>query len=257
MRLKEVMDSARRKVARANQHIAQLEAESRSLPQTLFDLKIEHRQVAPVLHPDRDLFRYVPKDDVPKYFGAIAGDAVNNLRESLDYWMNSAIRCVGPSEKVHFPFTAKKDDLEKSRNFRQVEKLFPEVAEFISDEIAPCRDENTFVWAATSLCNDNKHNDFLPLTTTKKVQGGHIMIGTNSWRECTYEGDASQVQDFLDAPLGSMRVIDGRFRVSIELIFPPGAVFAGKSVVLTLQKMSEEVSSSLDLLEAFIKPYCK
>jgi hypothetical protein len=256
MKVQEVMESARLKVSRANRHIDEINADQSALPMRLYDLGVTHRSVALLREPDCDLVTYIPKQSISKHFGAIAGDVVNNLRESMDVWINTAVRCVGPVKKLHFPFSEERQNLEASGNFRNVEKAFPDAADFISKKIEPCRNTNLYLWAATSLCNANKHNDFIPVVGLSQIKGKNIQIGSVNIGELAASGDANKPQTLICAPYKGFSIEDD-FKATVEVSFPKGAVFEDQLIVPTLVKMSDVVTETLDALEVFIRPYCK
>ena len=255
MKIGDVMESARLKIKRANRHIDEIIADQASLPKRPYNLGVIHQSVAPLRYPDCDLLIYTPRESISKHFGAIVGDAVNNLRESLDIWMNNAALCVGPITKLHFPFSAKREDLETSKHFISVKKAFLDAATFIAENIEPCRDTNLNLWAATSLCNANKHNDLFPLVGLSSIRAQHIVTGNNSFENITLRGDANKPFRLIRAPLQSLS-IKGDLKLSIEITFPNGAIFEDQPVVPTLTHMSQVVSQTLDALERFIQPYC-
>ncbi|MDP3961672.1 MAG: hypothetical protein Q8Q26_16695 [Pseudorhodobacter sp.] len=250
------MESSRLKVKRANRHIDEIIADQAALPKSLYDLRILHRSVAPVAVPDGDFLVYTPKHSISKHFGAIVGDAVNNLRESMDVWINTAIRCVGPKTRLYFPFSEERKNLETSKSFILIKKIFPDAADFIAKKIEPCRDTNLYLWAATSLCKDNKHNDFIPVVGVSQINAEHIAIGTNSLNNISVGGNADKSIKAIRAPYKSI-IVEGDLRLSVEVSFPKGAIFEDQSVVPTLLHMSEVVSQTLNALEGFIRPYCK
>ena len=256
LKLKEVMESARLKVKAANRHIDQMVAHQAPLPEHLYTMRVEHRTVAPLRVPDCDRVIYHPKEPISKYFGAAMGDAVNNLRESLDYWVRAAVKCVGPGKQLHFPFSKERNFLAESNSFKQLEKTFPDLAAFIANKIEPCRDTNLYLWAATSLCNDNKHSDFIPVVTVSKVVGDELKIGGATISNFSAGGNANIPYGIVQVPFGRWPK-ETKFTVSVELLFPKGAIFEYKPVGPTLRTMSEVVGKALDDLEGFISPYCK
>lgn len=214
------------------------------------------RSHALLAKPDRFALTYRPKQPIRKYFGAIIGDAVNNLRESLDYWMNNAVVCVGPRKKVHFPFSEQRKDLETSPNYPPVEKAFPDAAKFIATKVQPSRDTNLHLWAATSLCNDNKHNDFLPIVTVADVKNWNAWAGPAGIGGYFNKFDADKPHELVATNAGPF-TIQKKLSPACEIAFPKGAVFEDQPVIPTLTSMAEVVSQSLDALECFIQPYCK
>lgn len=244
------------KVERANRHIDEMVAFQAAPRKELYRLRVSNRSVAALREPDCDQLTYFPKKPISKHAGAIIGDTVNNLRESLDLWVNAAARCVGPRKKLHFPFTAERKDLERSKSFGAVKKAFPNAAKFISKEIEPCRDTNLHLWAATSLCNNNKHNDFIPVVGISEVNAKRILVGGQVFEELSAGGNADTPQVLFRAPFESL-TIEGDLKIAFEISFPKGAIFEYQPVVPTLLQMSEVVSQSLDALERFITPYCR
>ncbi len=161
MKLLDVMKGARLKVKRANSHIDALIRDAAIMPHDLYEVTNgPHFRNFLLAKPDCFALTYRPKEPIPEHFGAIMGDAVNNLREALDYWVNAAVLCVGPAKRLHFPFVGQGENLITSRHYLAVEKAFPDAAKFIAKDIDPRRDANLSLWAVTGLSNDNKHNDF-------------------------------------------------------------------------------------------------
>jgi len=184
------------------------------------------------------------------------GDAVNNLRESLDYWMKNAIQCKCNKrlERVHFPFTKKRAELENSSSYKKIGHNFPEAARFISNNVEPCRDTNKYLWAVTSLCNENKHDDFLPTVTVVNIDNINIRAGSNEVTESRVQADATMPFSFFgcDMPM----TIQGDYKAAVQLYFSEEAVFGKQEVIPTLKIMSQITSKTLDDLEKFIAPYC-
>ena len=254
MNLRKTMKGSRLKVKRADSLIEEIIRDSSPLSKNLYKITNgPERSVAILAKPDRFSLTYRPKEPITEHFGSIMGDAVNNLRESLDYWMNAAARVVGPPKKLHFPFSEEWKYLEVSSNYIAVQKAFPDAAKFILENIEPCRDTNLYLWAATSLCNFNHHNDFLPTVTIVNVDNINARVGTNTVKNCAVGGNANR-------PIGIIRsntpiAIENNFSTSVGINFPKGAIFENQPVIPTLTQMSQVVSETLDALEVFIRPY--
>ncbi len=255
MKLSQIMKGPRLKVERANYHINTLIRDCAVMPAHLYEVsngQTEH--LHPITKQYRFALTYRPKQPIPEHYGAIMGDAVNNLREALDYWIRGATMCVGPRRKLHFPFAASWEALKTSKNYGQVERTFPDAAKFISEQIKPCRDTNLHLWAAASLCNDNKHDDFLPVTSATEW-GGNVTLraGNISMQLPTFVFDANRPLNAVgsDGPMS----IENEFKVSATITFPKGAIFENEPVIPTLLHMSQVVSQTLDMLEEFITPY--
>lgn len=250
------MKGPRLKVKRANSHIDTIINDSVPLAKKLYEIDCgPTRSIALLAQPDCFCLTYRPKETITDYFSPIIGDAVNNLREALDYWINAALRAIGQPKKVHFPFSEEWKDLEASGRYLAIQKAFPDAAKFILREIKPCRDTNLELWASTSLCNHNKHNDFVPTITVVNIENINARVGTNTFQNCGTGGNANQPIYFLkaDTPI----TMDNDFSTSVELIFPEGAIFENRPVAPTLTQMSQAVSEALDALETFLRPYVR
>lgn len=256
MKLCDVMKSPRLKVKGADRHIDSLTEAAGALPKHLYEITNGPiRSHTLLAGPDKFAATYTPKEPIPEYFAQFVGDAVNNLRESLDVWMNKAVQCVGSSRRVHFPFCEERKHLEVSRNYKPVLKDFPDAAKFISKNIQPCRDTNFDLWAVNRLSNLNKHNDFIPTATLVEMKNVNMVIGTNRFFDLAIYGDASQRRHFVESR--SPISMEENYDVVVEVKFPQGGVFEDQPIGPTLKKLSQLVSETLDALEEFIAPHCK
>jgi hypothetical protein len=252
----DIFQNARLKIERANRHIDSMIKDSSPLSKDLYEIiNGPARSVAPLAKPDGFHAAYRPKKPIVQHFGAIIGDTVNNLRESLDYWINTAIAAIGPKRKVYFPFSEERKNLETSPNYPAIKQSFPDLADFIGKKIQPCRDTNLHLWGATSLCNANKHNDFVPVVTLVEIAGINMRVGTHVFKDHAVRDDA-------DRPIkmawdGRPISIDENFRASVEITFPKGAIFENQPVIPTLTNMSQAVTQTLAALTTFVRPYLR
>lgn len=254
MNVAAIMQSPRLKVKRANGHIDAIIRDSAPLTKDLYEITSEPaRSIAVLTQPDCFHLAYRPKVPVTDHFGTIIGDAVNNLREALDYWVNAALKAIGQTRKVYFPFSEEWKNLETSPNYPAIQKSFPDAAKFILEKIQPCRDTNLHLWASTHLGNFNKHNDFVPTISVVNIENGNVRFGTNTIQNLNVGGDANHPIIIIrsNTPI----TIDNDFRTSVEITFPDGAIFENQPVVPTLKQMSQVVCETLSALERFIRPY--
>jgi len=252
MNINTIMKGPRLKVRRADSHIAAIAREAFPLSKDLYEITNgPNRSAAPLARPDGFYLTYRPKEPITDHFCPIIGDAVNNLRESLDLWMNAAAKVVGPPKKLHFPFSKEWKDLKASPNYPKVYKAFPDAADFIFNDIKPCRDTNLYLWAATSLCNDNKHNDFLPIITVTNIENINAKFGQNSLQSVSMGGDANREIKMIRSR--TLISVQNNFNTTVEISFPKGAIFENEPVIPTLKKMSEVVTETLDALERFLE----
>lgn len=244
--------AARLKIKRANSHIDTLVRESSVLSKDLYEITNGlARSLAPLAKPDGFNLAYRPKEPITDHFGPIIGDAINNLRESLDYWINAALAATGPRMKAHFPFSKEWKDLEASPNYPLIKKSFPDLADHILKHVKPCRDTNLHLWGAASLCNDNKHNDFVPTVSLVRVENINARVGTSTVQNFEVGGDANRPISIIRSPLPI--TIEQDFSVAVDITFPKGAIFENQPVIPTLLHMSQVVAQTLDALDRFIE----
>lgn len=254
----EISKGARLKVKRANEHIETLIQKSTPLSGDLYEITNgPARSIAILAKPDCFQLTYRPKQSITDFFSPIIGDAVNNLREAMDLWINAVDRARSGRGNLHFPFSAEWKDLKAARTYGPVEKAFPELADFIFQDIKPCKDTNLELWAATSLCNHNKHNDFVPIVSLANLRDLNIDIGAGGigggMEGVNIRADANNTLHIAEAHLPIF--VKNDFRASIEITFPKGAVFENQPVIPTLAHMSQVISQTLDALDIFARPY--
>ncbi|KAF0213680.1 MAG: hypothetical protein FD139_2388 [Methylocystaceae bacterium] len=207
-------------------------------------------------NPDCFDLTYRPKEPISQHFGGIIGDAVNNMRESLDYWTTAVFSARGEDgKKPNFPFEGEGKDLETNPQYLAIKKTFPDLANFILKEVKPRKRDNFDLWAVTSLCNGNKHNDFLPVVSFTTINNINAKIGSNTIKDCSVACNADSPHKLIRAHMPI--TIENKFSTSVEIKFPKGAVFEDQPVIPTLLNLSQVTTKTLDALDRFIEPYIK
>ena len=244
----------RLKVRRANSHIDNIISASSALPKDLYKVAVsEGITHALLVKPDQFYLRYSPNVSVSEYFSAIIGDTVNNLRESLEYWINAAM-AIKNVDGCHFPASRKREGLEITSAYKSVNKNFPELANFIKTNVDPCGDTNKSLYAVVELNNENKHKGFIPAITVAEIRNINAKFGFNNvMQNCIVRGDADGQLNILRSftPIS----IEDNFETTVEVVFAKGAIFEDQPVVPTLLHLSQITSQTLDALDKFITPY--
>jgi hypothetical protein len=171
----------------------------------------------------------------------------------MEYWLNDAVARVAGRKKLHFPFAEEWKDLKTSPNYPPLEKAFPDLVDFIWKDIQPCRDTNLHLWAATSLCNFNKHNDFVPITTVTSFENFYVRVGTNVIKTAEIGWQADGPMTLVRSTQGPI-AMEQNFQVTTDITFPKGAVFEDQPVIPTLLQMLRVVSKAVEALDKFLKP---
>ncbi|MGI0523140.1 hypothetical protein [Rhizobium giardinii] len=100
----------------------------------------------------------------------------------------------------------------------------------------------------------NKHNEFVPTAALAMITNINAVTGGNQFTDCGVGGSANQQIGMMrsDVPIQ----FGPDYKASVNLTFAVGTVFDGKEVIKQIGDVFSTVSSTLDTLEAFIKPYC-
>lgn len=165
----------------------------------------------------------------PEDFSVIAGDAVHNLRASLDLLAVEIVsRNGGNTKNVYFPFAdsaANLDEMIKRRNCQRAS----DEAQAILRELQPYTGGNYLLRSLHDLDIQDKHHSLIPqasLVTTPRVSvktdaaGNPVGFG---------EGKLELEVDPNEAP-------------TVKFTFPEDSVFAGAEVLAVLWQLHEHVA---------------
>jgi hypothetical protein len=251
MSRQKVMAPARRKVERAKHFLGDIRAEAAVLPRRLYAIEVEeYRSTALLAEVEGYRLVYNPKDDIADHFSEVMGDAVNNLREAMDYWMNGALAAVGQARKTHFPFTERHSDLAALKAYKDIANLFPAAAAFIDAVIRPSRDTNPDLWAITNFSNLNKHNGFIPNVAVTEIRGLNLSSGGVTVENATIQGSANSRISIVSSSSPIQYSVNAT--VPVSLTFPADGLFAGLDVGDGIQRMINAAEDALDKLEQFL-----
>jgi hypothetical protein len=161
--------SSRRKLARAKQHIFDLEGQIKSF--------MERKPYTPCIEPDPErpdhlLHKFKLSESIPDSFEDIAADAVNNLRSALDQACYAIAIASGRQSPRHtaFPFAGSATELENAISGRC--KDVPTDIHPMFRAFKPYKGGNDILWALNQICVGDKHKMLMPIGT---VIGG---VGT-------------------------------------------------------------------------------
>ena len=126
MNVTRIMKGPRLKVKRADSLIDTIIRDSAPLSKDLYEITCgPGRSIALLTNPDGFYLTYRPKEPITDHFAPVIGDAVNNLREAFDYWINAAARVVAPPRKLLFPFSEEWKNFKTSPIIRRYKRPSP------------------------------------------------------------------------------------------------------------------------------------
>ncbi|MBA7656435.1 hypothetical protein ES703_64359 [subsurface metagenome] len=151
--------SSKLKIERAKRHIRELSNE-------IVDyLKTKPFRVVVEKDPDSSnhLWTLRVKNEVPSHLSGIIGDAIHNLRASLDLLASDLVSMAGGNTKnVYFPFGDDADGFEEMIKKRHLDRAGDDVVEIVRS-LKPYKGGNEFLRAIHDLDIIDKHKTLIPV----------------------------------------------------------------------------------------------
>jgi hypothetical protein len=172
-----LFDAPRMKLRRARHHIDNLQSQVQAyLARRPFCLEIIGEPTYP--HGKRWCVRM--REDVPMDFAMIIGDAIHNLRATLDLLACDLVRANGGNDKdVRYPFAGSPDELELRMKDCHLDRAKPAVRDLIR-ESKPYRGVTSPIRTIHDLDVQDKHHALIPtmgMAGTPQIPGTPAVIG--------------------------------------------------------------------------------
>ncbi|MGO8934278.1 MAG: hypothetical protein ACLPLZ_05555 [Terracidiphilus sp.] len=239
---------ARLKIERANQHINDLYRQSREFSKTRpYSISVEN-------NPETgDSFLKISTDEpVPERVLLVVGDAIHNLRSSLDFVMSDIeFETTGARDPhTHFPIRPTRNDLVVAVNGGLKKKAPKAVIDFIVDAIKPYKGAvGEPLWSLHALDIEDKHRLLIAKKDVTHIRTIHCKDGSGE--------DFTVTEWAMIHPSVSVYPCVGRKNVqvtdkgnaSIGIVFGNGMPFYGKAILPTLRDLSHFVSGTINSIE--------
>lgn len=239
--------SARLKVERAKQHVINLHGLMQHfLTTAYYSAVIEH---------DPETSRHVVKvrgtAQAPFQFALVIGDAIHNLRSSLDH-VASAVTDRN-STTIYFPFHKDPKNFASCGNVRAINKAYPGLGEHIVAKLEPFDGGRHALWPITKLDAIDKHKLIIAVVAATRLRFERIIDKEygNSIENCTViirEGGVFNLAVF-----GGKPEFEGDIEPSFDIFFPQGAFFEGRPIYPTLVNLCQAVAEAVDTVAEFVR----
>jgi hypothetical protein len=236
------MIQVREKIDWANKHIDDFKAAlSEFIETNPYSIQIDTETES-----GRPLVHVLRADPVPPKICLIAGDAIQNLRSTLDYLACALVRVNGntPSRFTEFPiFDGPITSKIESRFYKKVEGMRPEVVQQIRD-VRPYQGGDDLLWRLHRLNIVDKHNMLVTALGNITAVNGLPPIDDqwngNSWTSIPgvpsglKQGDRFSIE-------GPSVIVDKNTSFFAEVVFNEPGIAEGYPVVLALRQFYRRV----------------
>jgi hypothetical protein len=237
---------ARLKVQRAKQHVEELKSLIATICSTQFYEIVANENAG----SSTAIIR--PLKPMPVAFPLIIGDAVHNLRSSLDHVATACSAAGGGRGKdLFFPFHKELRSIVNDRDkLDSIDKGMPGSKRLICDNIQPSADgTGKELYALHTLDKIDKHNRIIITTTV--VLSGNLFItvdGKNYLGAANLKfGAETETPIPIVFPAGEL-IIKHDYKATLEILFGQPEELQGREVVSTLLKLSERI---MEIIESF------
>jgi hypothetical protein len=194
------------------------------------------------------LLKVVTSKPLPEDTPLIIGDAANNLRSALDILISAFVQKAGGNIAAgSLPIHETKESLEGALQRSEIQKVRPDVAQFILNSVKPYKDGNFEVWALSKLDNVNKHRLVIPVVAVTRLSGISARDdNNNTFTNMTVTVNHGRIMNLIQT--------DARMHITnfgspaIAILFDQGHPFEGRPVVQTLNQLVSHVS---DVIQSF------
>lgn len=171
------------------------------------------------------------------------GDCIHNLRCALDYiWSVLSSASGNGNRRAKFPFHETRQNLVDAVSKSPIKEAFPEIENFILNEVKPCGDGDRRLWGLSKLDNIDKHKLIVPTLNVTEIKRAFVTVGGEQFRGSIFSANNATI-------IASNQPIEYKDKgeVAIDIIFPRGDVLGGESVVPCLLNLCQTVSKITEL----------
>ena len=244
----ELFSGAKLKVKRANQHIQELQTKLLAFLQTdFYRLHVEEEAKT-----GEHLLKFEQTKPVPDDIPTIIGDAIHNLRATLDLVACEIVtKAQGATDYVKFPVMETRDELIAALNGGEIRVAGADIIALIRDVIQPYKGGNGHnVWVLHGLDITDKHLRLIPIVSVTALTHVTGKAGGVTFTDCTFAvGDGGKV-NILAMP--GKFTFQGYGQPTLAVLFDKGQVFEGQPIIPTLHQLSQLVSG---IIHAFEEAY--
>src|ERR1700731_3577596 len=246
--MSEVFRDARLKVQRANKHIADLEAAILALKENYTATVVQNVDTG-----HQDLIHAIPEfAGAVDEMALIAGDAIHNLKTSLDFAWMSTLRKHVPTANLDcakFPVYPSRRELESALNGVPINtRSNPSLFGLVVSDIQPFEGgHNGVVYALHKLDISDQHLLLLGLVPLAGIDGimvqkpdGEVVRG--------FAGATQNAPPYVIAFDGNIRIKD-KGKLTFHIVLKEAGIYDSVHIMEVLPKFSQVVSYYIELLE--------
>ncbi len=207
-------------------------------------IEYDERQRTNHLRVDMLTSRF-PADDI----ALTIGDVLHNLRSALDLlWYQVVLECNGtPTKWTRFPVRDTRQELIAPLNSAlEQEQITLDIKNFVLDDIKPYTTGNPLIWSLDDLNIRDKHKLLIPVLQVSALVGVRLEDdqGVPVYENQVWFTDESGSIRLREADDIRVTVKD-KGHVTAAIIFDTGVPFESESVVVSLTRIAEEVTRTV------------
>jgi hypothetical protein len=238
-------ESARQKLERAKHHIRDLENLISSISRETHEIVYDRNS-----RPGQTVVKLVSK---PLDCGVsmIFGDAVNNLRQSLDHAFADSIGAKNDiGGQVFFPIRSNREGLIASLGKASKKYPIPKpLRDLIVDEIKPYDGGHPTITALNKLANLDKHRAIITILGIAQIVVKNAVIGNSTINKFTVRGNVGNELNALVFP--NNLKIDGDITPSLHILIGEAQIpiFHGKPAIPALLCVADDIAIIIGKIE--------
>jgi hypothetical protein len=242
------LKSAELKLARANQHIDNLDAELRTYAESgVYEIGIDSDR-----DPVNDFVKFTVTKGLAPIINLLIGDAVHNLRSAVDHAWDEIGGKTVKGNKKEFPASFPTPDLlEAFFDKRPDEPFLQKIRNTVVNVIQPYKTGNgAFLFPLHKLDIQDKHRLLIP--HIHRITLDHVFVEDSEGRKhgIIRREFTARRNFFIGGSLGKLKLID-KGRVAFGIVFREEFLPPNSDVVPTLREFAIGVRRVLETLEPF------
>lgn len=244
---KQQFESSRLKVKRAYSHIKELESLFQAFLNSDFcRVVIDGEPGAGPL-----LIKVVSIASPPPEMSLVIGDAVHNLRASLDHVI---VQIFGKgSHQTAFPVAKNRDNPGSHSTYGLIRKTLPKLAALLTDEIGIHDTGDVCLWAISALDNIDKHNLLIAVASVQALSNFRVedKAHNNVFNLDVVIGPDNRAAIPVSYGARGRLEITSHGQPGAQILFGKDQPLEGRPVVASLKQLAELTLHAIQTLEFF------